>query len=558
MTTKASGTFSVEELHTMLVDAGYLQQADFDALIAAVGKDAVQAPAYIQSKKLLTKDLWGQAVAEFYGIAYADLNSHRPEKETVMRIPQGAAELLRIVIFDENDTDIVFATDRPIQTPEHLAEIKRQFPGKTVSFAYALPEDIDVAFHHYRESLQTTLDTIVAAKQEVAPRILQELFHEAHMQNVSDIHIEPQKSQKTVHIRFRIDGVLKQIATFQSELYENVLNRIKILANLRIDEHERLQDGALRIQDGETHFDVRVSIVPTVSGEKVALRILSEYITGLSLASLGIDDTGTALLEEASHRPFGMIIMSGPTGSGKTTTAYALLQSIAGESVNITSIEDPVEYRLPDLNQIQVSPLEEITFARGLRSIVRQDPDVILVGEIRDNETAEIAVNAALTGHLLFSTFHATSASGTIPRILEMGVEPFLLASTLTTVVGQRLVRTLCEGCRFSEEVAVSTLTDRVPHASTYFKKKKITLYKSEGCDSCGGSGYKGRTVIVEILNVDDTIRELILERASAALLQDTAHKQGMRTLFEDGLQKVIHGTTSLDELLRVVEAPKK
>jgi type II secretory ATPase GspE/PulE/Tfp pilus assembly ATPase PilB-like protein len=294
-------------------------------------------------------------------------------------------------------------------------------------------------------------------------------------------------------------------------------------------------------------------VVPTLDGEKIVIRLLSEYVRDFTMADVGLSERDQHILQENADRPFGMILVIGPTGSGKTTTLYALLKNVATPDINVTTIEDPVEYKISNINQIQVNEATNLTFAAGLRSIVRQDPDVILVGEIRDIETAEISVNAALTGHLLFSTFHANDSATAIPRLLEMGVEPFLLASTLNLVIAQRLARRLCNKCRYSYVVKKAELKKSFPLAEKYFKgKDSITLYKGKGCNACNHSGYTGRIALFEFLQVSREMQDLILKRPSTQEIWDLAARQGAMSMFADGVEKSKAGVTTLDEVMRV------
>ncbi len=303
-------------------------------------------------------------------------------------------------------------------------------------------------------------------------------------------------------------------------------------------------------------MDIRVSIVPIVDGEKIVLRLLSEYVRTLTLADLGFSEKNRQILESVSHKPFGMILTTGPTGSGKSTTLYALLKLRNHPDVNISTIEDPVEYKVPGINHIQVNAETNLTFANGLRALMRQDPNVILVGEIRDGETASIAVNAALTGHLLFSTLHANDAVTSVPRLLEMGVEPFLLASTLEVVIAQRLVRRICPHCRYSYTVSAAEAAKLFPHAEKFFGTGSQLLYKGKGCESCGGIGFSGRIAIHELLIMTPEVEDLVVKRASSAEIQVVARKQGMESLFEDGFEKMKAGVTTIEELLRVASPP--
>ncbi|MEY4744548.1 MAG: hypothetical protein RL272_493, partial [Candidatus Parcubacteria bacterium] len=400
--------------------------------------------------------------------------------------------------------------------------------------------------------LETRFAKIIEKEQRVAPEILEEVFADAVSHHASDVHFEPHGPE--VLIRFRIDGILREAGKIPREHYDNILNRIKVKANLRIDEHSTTQDGAIRYEHGAASVDMRVSVAPTVEGETIVIRLLSEYIRSFSMADLGLSGKDQAALEDAAKRPFGMILVAGPTGSGKTTTLYSIVKILNRPDRNVMTIEDPVEYKIKGVNQIQVNAKAGLTFANGLRSIVRQDPNVILVGEIRDTETAEIAVNAALTGHLLLSTVHANDASTVIPRLLDMGVEPFLLASTLEVIVAQRLVRSICGTCRVSAEVGHDELASRHSKAAPYFKskKKKSVLFSGKGCSACAGSGYQGRVGIYEIVRATPEIREIILKNPSAQQVWTLARKQGSRSLFEDGIGKALLGVTTIEEVERV------
>lgn len=427
--------------------------------------------------------------------------------------------------------------------------MKKIFPGQKITLAYSLSEDIEQALNSYHQTLDTRFNKIIKEENQIAPEIIEEILADALSFNCSDIHFEPQK--KGVIIRFRIDGLLQEAGLIEYRYYENIINRFKVLSQLRIDEHRTTQDGAFRIAIPAGEVDVRLSIVPTFYGEKIVLRLLAKHVDIASLESLGLSETTQKIIEESVKKPFGMILTAGPTGSGKTTTLYALLKKINNVERNVTSIEDPVEYLLAGANQIQVNQEKGITFAKGLRSIVRQDPDIILVGEIRDRETAEISVNAALTGHLLFSTFHANNASAVIPRLIDMGVEPFLLASTLDLIIAQRLVRKICDNCRSTYDPATNQLSLLPVEIAEQLKKTKI-FYRGKGCPSCNNTGYKGRIAIFELLKITPEIQELITQKAPAQAIWATAKNQGSHSLFADGLEKVKVGVTTVDELLRV------
>ena len=372
----------------------------------------------------------------------------------------------------------------------------------------------------------------------------------------SDIHFEPH--EKDTLIRFRIDGLLREAGRLSKDLYANVLNRIKVQSHLRTDEHFSAQDGAIRYSIKSQTIDVRVSIVPILDGEKIVLRLLSEYMRRFQLSDLGLSQAYQQQLLAAAEKPFGMILVVGPTGSGKTTTLYAAVKSMNHPDVNIATIEDPVEYKISGINHIQVNMQTNLTFAKGLRSIVRQDPDVILVGEIRDQETAEISVNAALTGHLLLSTFHANDAAAAIPRLLDMGAEPFLLSSTIELIIAQRLARKICQSCRYSTELPQAAFLEKFPSLAEYFPGTSVTLYQGKGCSACSMTGYNGRSGIFELIHATPDLRDLIMHKPSAGDVLASAHASGTRPMFLDGLDKVANGVTSLDELLRVVAPPEK
>jgi len=405
------------------------------------------------------------------------------------------------------------------------------------------------------KAIKTNFSAFETSGSAIAPEIIDQLISDALEHRASDVHIEPQP--KIVEVRFRIDGVLYEVGKIPKQNYENILNRIKVQAHLRVDEHFSAQDGSLRHELAGNTIDIRVSIIPTIEGEKIVLRMLAIYVPNLSLSDLGILENDQQKLLKASKKPFGMVLAVGPTGSGKTTTLYALLKTFNIAEINLTTIEDPVEYKIAGANQIQVNLQTNLTFAKGLRSIVRQDPDIILVGEIRDNETAEIAVNAALTGHLLFSTFHANDAAASIPRLLDMGIEPFLLASTLEAIAAQRLVRKICEKCKYKKTTTAADIDQILPGASRFFSAKSFTSYAGKGCPSCAGKGYQGRTAIYEIVSITPEIEDLILKNPSSQAISQLARKQGFRSLFEDGMEKVTNGITTPQELLRVASPPE-
>lgn len=542
------------KLKEILVKENYLTEEDVKKAEHDGKGLNVSFSKYLLSSSLISKDLLGQAIAESYGVPYADLNSKEPNKNDVLLIPEDLARKFHVVLYEKNDTQVKVATDNPVQGGL-TDELLKVFPEKEVYIDYSLPEDVDRILIFYQKPLETRFSKIIALNKRVAPEILEEIFEDAYTFHASDIHFEPRSTETLV--RFRVDGVLHDAGKIPKEYYENILNRIKVQSSLRIDEHFAAQDGSMRHQKNGRYFDLRTSIVPTVEGEKVVLRVLASYVEGFALSDLGFTSKDEEILLSVAKKPFGMILVTGPTGSGKTTTLYGVLKVLNKPGVNITTIEDPVEYKVEGINQIQTNTETDLTFAKGLRSIVRQDPDIILVGEIRDEETAEIAVNAALTGHLLLSTFHANDSATAIPRLLDMNIEPFLLASTLEVIIAQRLVRKICDSCRHSISVSKDELKNNYKNADKYLEGDSVTLYKGKGCDSCGGSGYKGRTAIFEFLPITPKMEELILKNPSTRDIWQLAKSEGARSLFEDGILKVKSGVTTLEELMRIAPPPK-
>lgn len=377
------------------------------------------------------------------------------------------------------------------------------------------------------------------------------LVGQAHDLRASDIHIDP--TDTSVRVRIRIDGVMHEKYSLEKRIHQEVISRIKVLAGLRTDEHQAAQDGRFRIKtDNGDVIDVRVSIAPTYHGENVVMRLLADRAADYSLDSLGFSAEDQKKILRALRRSHGMILSTGPTGSGKTTTLYTLIKLLNTKEASIVTIEDPIEYAMKDIKQIQVNPRAGLTFANGLRSILRQDPNVIMVGEIRDAETAGIAINTALTGHLLLSTLHTNDSATTLPRLLDMGIDAYLVASTVNLAIGQRLVRRICESCKV--EVKLSD-AERETFAEIFPKKAKedFVFYKGKGCKECAESGYRGRVGVNEVLVVDGEVREAILRRAPASEIKSIAIKNGMTPMLEDGFNKTLAGQTTISEILRVI-----
>lgn len=386
--------------------------------------------------------------------------------------------------------------------------------------------------------------------------IINGLIRYAYEMRASDIHLEP--FQNVLKVRFRIDGVMHNIFEFPKEIQGEILTRIKILSNLRIDEHLAPQDGRFKfvLEDLGKEFDIRVSIMPSYYGENAVLRLLVESNTALALDNLGFSRRDLYVISKAITKPYGMILVTGPTGSGKTTTLYTILKILNNERITIITLEDPIEYSIEGVIQVQVNLQAGLTFDNGLRAILRQDPDIIMVGEIRDRETAKISVNAALTGHLLLSTLHTNDSATVFPRLLEMEVEPFLIASTVNVVIAQRLVRTICEQCKEEKEltdIEINALSGLVPENIIAELREKRIVYAGKGCSACNNSGYWGRVGIFEVLLVSPNIKKLIMMQRPSDEIKKAAQEEGMTTIIEDGFQKVLNGITTIEEVFRVV-----
>jgi type II secretory ATPase GspE/PulE/Tfp pilus assembly ATPase PilB-like protein len=398
---------------------------------------------------------------------------------------------------------------------------------------------------HLREELAKGADISII-------RFVDALIQDASAVRASDIHLDPEANG--VKIRFRIDGVLQDVQIVTSNVHTEAISRIKILCGLRTDEHQAAQDGRFRLvlDEGGGSVDVRVSIVPTYHGENAVMRLLSDQAEEFTLESLDFTPENREKIMRASRKPHGMILATGPTGSGKTTTLYTLVKMLNVPDVSIITIEDPIEYSVSGINQIQINPRTGLTFANGLRSMLRQDPNIIMVGEIRDVETAGLAVNTALTGHLVLSTLHTNDAPTTLPRLLDMKVEPFLIASTVNIAIGQRLVRRICAHCkeeRTLSEAEAKSLSEVIP---AELLEKNRTFFSGKGCSACNGTGYRGRAGMHEVLEIDDTIREAILRKASASGIRELAVAQGMVPMIVDGFGKAARGITTIEEVLRM------
>ena len=402
-----------------------------------------------------------------------------------------------------------------------------------------------------KEKEEGEASDVEAAEEAPVVKLVNMMLSDAVKARASDIHIEPY--EKSVRVRYRIDGILHEVASPPKRLQNALISRIKIMSNLDIAEHRLPQDGRIRIKLGEREVDLRVSVLPTSFGEKVVMRILDPTSLCLDLERLGFEPDVLEKYMKGIDVPHGIILITGPTGSGKSTTLYTTLTLKNTPDVNIITIEDPVEYRIKGINQVQIKPEIGLTFSNGLRSFLRQDPDIIMVGEIRDAETAEIAINAALTGHLVFSTVHTNDAPGAVTRLTNMGVEPFLTTSTVSMVIAQRLMRVVCPKCKETYKVSFQKLKQLINiNEKDVNGQSEVTLVKGKGCENCTNTGYHGRTAIYEVLIMDDDLRDLVLRREPAHVLKRTAVAKGMLTLRDAAIRKMLAGITSIDEVARV------
>lgn len=523
----------------------------------------------IFAHNLVPVDKITQAKAQILNIPYIKLEGKAIAADILNLIPEPAARRYHIIPFDKKGEELWVAMADPLDI--QITQFVERRAGLRVKSFLAQPEDILKAISdQYSQNLTTDVTSALKEVESVKPEeeaqggpeilreapvsnIINQLLEYAIKSRASDIHIEPQEDM--TRVRYRIDGILQEKVLLPKGVHDALVSRIKILSVLKIDEKRLPQDGRFSFTYGQNTVDIRVSTVPTVFGEKVVLRLLPKSSGAPTLLELGLRGTSLKSLESQLLRPHGIILICGPTGSGKTTTLYSVLSKISTTKVNIVTIEDPVEYQIPGVNQVQANTQIGLTFASALRSFLRQDPNIIMVGEIRDSETADLAIQAALTGHQVFSTVHTNSSAGAPPRLLDMGVEPFLLTSALNCVVGQRVVRKICPHCRIEfgapPEVIenIKVVLGKFLPVSSSFK-----LFKGKGCLLCGQTGYLGRIGIFEVLVILDKIAKLILEHASAGKIEEEAVSEGMITMKQDGYLKVLEGITTMEEVLRVAQ----
>ncbi len=651
-----------DELKQLLIDNNVATREKLNEISKLAEQSKSDFLDVLYQKKVLNEVEFSKLYAKAVNVEFIELGSLTIPRDILDKLPERVAKRYQAVVFGEEDGHLKLAMADP-EDVEAVQSIQKQC-GYDIQIYLSTPGDIGSAIEQYKEGLSTeiskaiqeTEEEISIDKEELeadtsadkvesiiseAPiaRAVNILIEYAIKSRASDIHIEPREN--FVQVRYRIDGILHDTMTLPKELMSSIISRIKILSSLRIDEHRIPQDGRIKINMAGQNISLRVSSLPVMDGEKIVMRLLDESSKALTLEELGYKGQALVAIEKALKKPHGMLLVTGPTGSGKSTTLYSVLSALNTIGVNISTVEDPVEYRIQGINQTQVNSKVGMTFSSGLRALLRQDPDIIMVGEIRDSETAEMAVHAALTGHVVLSTLHTNNAAGCLPRLLDMEIEPFLIASTVNAVIGQRLVRKLCQNCietytpdekiiediinnfglrkefltsdkplipvaeivpkeehtantlgerkiavpddlkiddksilekiaedpdmvnrsaRDAEEVALRNkifLTEEEKDDKKESKPSKpgtlkLTLYRSKGCNKCDNTGYKGRMGIYEVLEMDDEIGKLIVNRSSTEEIQHVAINNGMITMQQDGFLKALEGITTVEEVLRV------
>ena len=566
------GQFEISEqlLKKKIITPAQLEQIKLEFATTGASEEEIIEKLNLASRKEVIK-----AKGEYYGIPFVDLSEKGSDPVVVELIPKAVALKFKMIPFalsgDGKELSVAFAN--PLDS--EAIEFARAKSGKEIKPFISTPEDIEKAIEErYEQNLTTevtealkenefksevktldiTKDGQVLRREPIA-KIVTTILEFAIRYRASDVHIEPEEDK--TRVRYRIDGILHEKLILPKSVHEALVSRIKVLTDMKIDEKRVPQDGRFNFKTDGQEVDLRVSTLPTVHGEKVVMRLLKKSGGVPTLQELGLRGRALKNLEDAILRPHGIILICGPTGSGKTTTLYSILSKINTTKVNIVTIEDPVEYKIPGVNQVQINPAAGLTFASGLRAFLRQDPNIIMVGEIRDRETTDLAIQASLTGHLVFSTIHTKSAAQVIPRLLDMGAEPYLLASTITAVVAQRICRRICNACRETyeppEEVKES-IKKELGSLYPLKENEKLVLSRGKGCQECNNTGYLGRIGIFEVMPVTEKVARLISERCTSLDLQKLAEEEGMVTMKQDGFLKVLEGITTIEEILRVAQ----
>lgn len=565
---------SLDQLKQLLIGDGVIDRDRFDEVAAEAARKNQDLIDVLIAERVVDPDYLDNMIAKALGVERVNFAASNIDREIVKSLPEDVARSRQVILFSreaDGTYDAAMTDPSDLGTREFL---EKRLKAKVRPF-FATHDDLNRGFSVYgyelgqdfkkliddniRQSLLAgTEDASAMAANLPIIAIVDNILSYALASRASDVHIEI--LDDATYIRYRIDGILYEIMSIPKQIHSAVVARIKLLSGLKLDEHYSPQDGRFRYELGTQSIDVRVSVMPTFYGEKVEMRLLESSQKPLSLEELGLSSDDAAIIMENLKKAYGMIISSGPTGSGKTTTLYALMNILNKPQVNVTTIEDPIEYNMRYVNQTQINPQAGITFASGLRALLRQDPNIIMVGEVRDAETADISVQAALTGHLLLSSLHTNDAPSAVPRLFDLGVPPFLVSSVLNMIIAQRLVRRICQTCIYSydaDDGAVATMKEQLKRTLAGAEPKvnlPTVLYRGKGCTACGGTGYRGRIGIFEVMQIEDTVKEIVSKpQFSLDELRTQAGANGMATMFEDGLRKVQLAQTTLEEVLRVI-----
>lgn len=570
-----------QTIKRVLLDNKVLTSEQIEGAVRQAAEKHISLEDELVAENLISETLLYETLAGNFHVPFINLVTQNIRRDILTLVPEPIIQVHRVVPFDKNEKEIKIAmVDKDdiqiidfIEKKTHLKALVH----------LTTPSSIEAALKQYRRNRHTEFQSLAASAETEGAmsnqdlkvlaqdvpviRVVDTILEYAVFEGASDIHIEPTE-QDTI-VRYRIDGVLREVMTLPKKVHTGVVARIKILSNLKIDEHRLPQDGRFKIKNDEYQVAFRVSILPVYDGEKLVLRLLNESAEVLTLEQLGLQPGALEIVKRGVTKPHGQIFVSGPTGSGKTTTLYTILNVLNTPRVNISTVEDPIEYRMPRVNQTQVNPKIGMTFAAGLRALLRQDPNIIMVGEIRDEETAEISAHAALTGHLVLSTIHTNDAVTVLPRLTDMKVPMFLIASTTNLVMAQRLVRKICQGCiesftlsrqailELQKQIHVDFLLQTLIDAGAILPNQKVEellFYRGRGCKQCGGNSYKGRIGIYEALEMNDQLARVILENGTADDLRKVAVAGGMMTMIQDGFLKAKSGVTTIEEILRVTK----
>lgn len=567
-----NGIRTEKSIVDILLEERLITPEQYTKLSADAAQRGTTVEQLLLDTHAVSQEQYFEARAKLTGIPFVSVATLPFSPEALSFVPKNVAERFQLVPFTYDKAKLTLSLAMSDPLDFEAINFIQQKTGLTVNPFQGIPSEIAEAIRteynigligEVKAALKETeqISKVKTFDQESIAKVIKEapiakivstILEYAMKSRASDIHIEPQEDR--VRVRYRIDGILYERLSLPKGVQDAVISRIKILSDLKIDEHRTPQDGRFNFKFMDQEVDLRVSVLPTTFGEKIVMRLLKKSGGVPSLTDLGIRGTAQKSLETAIARPHGIIIVCGPTGSGKTTTLYSILSRLNTTKVNISTLEDPVEYQIAGINQLQINPDIGLTFANGLRAFLRQDPNIILVGEIRDKETTDLAIQAALTGHLVFSTLHTSNASGALPRLIDMGAETFLLASTMTAAVGQRIVRKICSSCKESYLPTQEVLTEMKATLGNLMPQGEIKLYRGKGCEACGQSGYFGRIGIYEVMLISHEIARLILERSDANTIEEAAKKEGMITIKQDGYLKAIEGVTTIEEVLRVAQ----